>query len=76
MRVSGAKAPQRIPIEGSENNHEHWKNLIACAQAGRKDTWSPMDLAFRTQTVLHMAALAARNKVVAKYNAEQQRILL
>lgn len=76
VRVSGAKAPQRIPIEGPENNHEHWKNLIACAQAGRKDTWSPMDLAFRTQTVLHMAALAARNKVVAKFDATQQKILL
>ena len=76
LRVSGAKAPQRIVIEGSENNTEHWKNLIACAQAGKKDTWSPMDLAYRTQTVLHMAALAARNKAVAKFDATQQRIVL
>ena len=75
VRVPGAKAPQRIPIEGPENNHEHWKNLIACARDGRKDTWSPMDLAFRTQTVLHMAALAARNKVVSKFDAAQLRIV-
>ncbi len=49
------KALERFPIEGSENNLMLWKNLIECALEGRQDTWSPMDLAFRTQTLLQMA---------------------
>lgn len=75
VRVSAAKAPHRMPSEGPEHNHEHCKHLITCARAGRKDAWSPMGLAYRNQTVAHMAALAARNKVVAESNAKQQRIL-
>lgn len=48
-------AIERFPIEGSENNTMLWKNLVECALEGRTDTWSDMDLAFRTQTVLQMA---------------------
>jgi len=75
IKEKGAKAPQRIPIERPENNIEHWKNLIECAQQGRKDTWSPMDLAFRTQTVLQMAMRAHREGVTAKFDARHCRIL-
>ena len=52
---SRKKALERFPIEGSENNLMLWKNLVECALEGRQDTWSPMDLAFRTQTLLQMA---------------------
>ena len=52
---SKPKALERFPIEGSEDNLMLWKNLIDCALAGRTDTWSPMNLAFRTQTLLQMA---------------------
>ena len=48
-------AIQKFPIDGSENNTLLWKNLVECALEGRTGTWSPMDLAFRTQTVLQMA---------------------
>jgi len=75
IKEKGAKPPQKFPIERAENNTEHWKNLIECAQKGTKDTWSPMDLAFRTQTILQMAMLAHRNGVTAKFDARRLRIL-
>jgi predicted dehydrogenase len=69
------KKPQKFPIERPENVSEHWKNLIECAQKGTKNTWSPMDLAFRTQTVLQMAMTAWRESVVARFDARARRIL-
>jgi predicted dehydrogenase len=75
IKEKGAKPPQRFPIERGENNTEHWKNLIECARAGRKDTWSPADLAFRTQTVLQMAMVSARKGVTARFDAKRRRIL-
>jgi predicted dehydrogenase len=54
----GRKSIEKFPIEGSENNLMLWKNLVECALEGRQDTWSPMDLAFRTQTMLQMAMSA------------------
>jgi len=49
------KGIEKFPIQGGEDNTLLWKNLIDCALEGRQDTWSPMDLAFRTQTLLQMA---------------------
>ncbi len=69
------KKPEKFPIEQPENILNHWKNLIECAQQGRKDTWSPMDLAFRTQTILQMAMMAYRDSVVARFDARARRIL-
>jgi len=69
------KKPEKFPIERPENNLELWKNLIECAQQGRKDTWSPMDLAFRTQTVLQMAMLSWREEVVVRFDPRSRRIL-
>jgi predicted dehydrogenase len=69
------KKPEKFPIERPENNLDHWKNLIECAQKGTKNTWSPMDLAFRTQTVLQMAMLAYRESAVARFDARSRRIL-
>jgi predicted dehydrogenase len=74
IREKGAKPPQRIPIENPQKDAEHWRNLIECAQQGRKDTWSPMDLAFRTQTVLQMAMLAHRKGVTAKFDPKRLRL--
>ena len=75
IKEKGAKPPQRFPIEHGENNTEHWKNLIACAREGRKDTWSPADLAFRTQTVLHMAMLSMRKGVTARFDPKSRKIV-
>lgn len=72
-----AKPPQKIPIERGEDNVEHWKNLLACSRAGKKaDLWSPMDLAFRTQTILHMAMLGFRAGKTAKFDTAKRAIVL
>jgi len=76
IRAKGAKAPQRIPIERGEDNTRHWKNLIDCCKTRSQTTWSPMDLAFRTQTVLHMATLALREGKVARFDAKACKIVL
>ena len=75
IREKGAKTPQRIPILHGENNLELWKNLITCAREGRKDTWSPAELAFRTQTVLHMAMQSHRKGVTAKFDPKRREIV-
>ena len=76
IRMRGAKKPQRFAIERGEDNVQHWKNLLDCARAGTKETWSPMDLAFRTQTVCQMAALALRETKVAKFDPKAKKIIL
>lgn len=76
IREKDGKLDQRFPIEYGEDNTAHWKNLITCAQTGRKNTWSPMDLAFRTQTALQMAALGARQGKVVHFDAQRRQIVL
>jgi len=76
LQVREAKAPQRIPIERAENNVEHWRNLIECSRGRNKQTWSPMDLAFKTQTVLQMAMLAHKNVKTARFDSKAKEIIL
>jgi len=75
IRVTGAKEPKTIPIERAEDNIEHWRNLIECCRKRNKETWSPMDLAFRTQTVLQMAMMSYWEKRTMGFNLEQKEIL-
>ena len=76
LRTKDAKPDQRFPIAHGENNIALWRNLIECAQKGTKDTWSPMNLAFRVQTVLQMASLAYRQDKVAHFDAKEQKIII
>ena len=76
VHTRGAKKRQTFPIEGGEDNIQHWKNLLDCARAVRKDTNSPMDLAFRTRTVLRMAMLGRQAGKTAKFDAKQRKIVL
>ena len=76
VRVRGAKKAQRFKIERGENNLDLWKNLIACARTGNKATWSPMDLAFKVQTMLQMAMLGQRAGKVARFDQKSKRIVL
>ena len=69
---SKTPAVQKFAIPGNEDNLMLWKNLVECALAGRTDTWSPMDLAFRTQTVLQMAMLANRANKAAVFDAAKR----
>lgn len=73
----GAKAPQKIPIERAENNTDLWRNLLDCVRSGKKaDLWSPMDLAFRAQTVLQMAMLGFKAGKTARFDAAKREIVL
>ena len=72
---SSKKGIERFPIDGSEDNLMLWKNLIECALAGRTDTWSPMDLAFRTQTVLQMAMASHLNGKTMRFDAVKREMV-
>jgi predicted dehydrogenase len=75
VREKGAKKPQRIPIEGGESVIEHWRNLVECVQRNApQELWSPMDLAFRTQTMLQMAMLADRGGRTMHFDAAKLEI--
>jgi predicted dehydrogenase len=76
VQIKDAKPPQRIPIERGEDNTEHWRNLIACCRSRDKKTWSPMDLAFRTQTVLQMAMVAWQAGKTARFDTSKQQIVV
>jgi predicted dehydrogenase len=70
IQERGAKAPQSFPIQRAENNTDHWKNLLDNARAKKTDTWSPMDLALRTQAVLQMAMKAWKEGRTSRFNPE------
>lgn len=73
----GAKPPQKIAIERAENNVDLWKNLLGCVRSGKKaDLWSPMDLAFRAQTVLQMAMLGFKAGKTARFDETRREIVL
>ena len=74
VRVQGAKQPVSIPIEGGEDNVAHWANLLDNHRSGTQDTWSPIDLAYRTQTVMIMAMLSCRQRRVAGFDTAAQKI--
>ncbi|MBN2376049.1 MAG: Gfo/Idh/MocA family oxidoreductase [Sedimentisphaerales bacterium] len=76
LRIQGAKEPQRIAINHSEDNIQHWRNLIECCRKRDKQTWSPMDLAFRTQTVLQMAMLSHRMGRTAEFDKAKRSIVI
>ncbi len=78
VRKKGAKKPRRIAIEGGEDNVRHWKNLLDCARGTiqRDALYSPMDLAFRTQTALQMAVLGWKEGKVARFDQDKQEIVL
>jgi len=73
---SRKKAIERFPIKGGENNQLLWKNLIECALEGRRDTWSPMDLAFRTQTVLQMAMAGDQNGKTIRFDPGKREMIV
>jgi predicted dehydrogenase len=70
------KEPQRFPIEEGENMLHHYQNLIECCHNKSRDTWSPADLAYYTQTALIMGMLSLREEKMARFDAEKQVIVL
>ena len=76
IREKGAKRSPRFAIERGENVGYHWQNFIECCRKRDKNTNSPMDLAFRTQTPLHMAMLGYKAGRTAKFDADKMSIIL
>lgn len=70
IREKGAKPPQRFAIEGSEDNVTHWRNLLNGCRTRNKQTFSPMDLAFRTQTTLQMAMQSFLTRKTVGFDAK------
>ena len=70
------KALERFAIPGSENNLLLWKNLIECALEGRQDTWSPMGLAFRTQTLLQMAMASHLQGKTVRFDVTKREMVI
>lgn len=62
------RKPRAIPIEGSEDNLEMWRDLIRRSRAKDPATLCPMELAFRTQTVLQMAMRSHQAGRTARYD--------
>jgi hypothetical protein len=69
------KQRQVFPIEHGEDNVEHWRNLLQCCRDRNKATWSPMDLAFRTQTILQMAMQSMYSGRTARFDAAAREIV-
>ena len=70
------KPPQRFPIERKENLLDHWRNLIECCRTRTKDTFSPADLAYYTQTALIMGMLAFRKNKTARFDPVREAIVI
>ena len=70
------KKPQRFGIEHGEDFTDYWRKFLACCRAGTKDTQSPMDLAYHTQTALQMGMMGLREGKTARFDPERERIVL
>jgi predicted dehydrogenase len=76
LRIKGAKKPQRFPIERPESMIDYFRHFLDCSRAGNPDTWSKMDLAFRTQTVLQMGMLGMKAGKTANFDQEKRSIII
>lgn len=70
------KKEQRFAIDHGEDMVEYMRSFITACHEGKKDTLSPMDLAFRVQTPLQMGILSLRQDEVALFDQEKQTIQL
>lgn len=70
------KKEQRFAIERGEDMVGYFQHFIDCCRTRNRDTYSPMDLAFRVQTALQMGTLALRQDKVAHFDAAKEEIVL
>ena len=70
------KKPQRFAIEHGEDFVGYWKKFLDCCRASEQNTLSPMDLAYHVQTALQMGMLGLRENEVARFDPDQEKILL
>jgi predicted dehydrogenase len=70
------KKAQRFAIEHGEDFVGYWKKFLDCCRAGKPETLSTMDLAYHVQTALQMGMLALRAGKTARFDAENEKILV
>ncbi len=70
------KKPQRFAIEHGEDFVGYWKKFLDCCRTRQRDTLSPMDLAYRVQTPLQMGMLGLQEGKIAKFDTNQETIVL
>jgi predicted dehydrogenase len=70
------KKPQRFAIEHGEDFVGYWRRFLDCCRSGQKGTLSSMDLAYRVQTPLQMGMLGLRQGKVARFDPQEERIVL
>ena len=75
-RDANKKKSQAFPIKGREDNTNHWRNLLDAHRAGSQDTWSPIDLAYRTQTAMIMGMLSYKQRKVVGFDNGAGRITM
>lgn len=69
------KEPRRVAVEQPADEVEHMRRFIECVRSRSKETCGPMDLAFRTQAVLQMAVLSARQGRAMRFDLRKLAIL-
>ncbi|RKY09218.1 MAG: hypothetical protein DRP65_08070 [Planctomycetota bacterium] len=75
--VEGSKKKrQTFDIEHGEDMVNHMRNLVSCVRQGSQETFSPVDLAYRTQTALIMGMWALRAGKTARFDMDKQQIIL
>ena len=75
--AAGSKTkPQSFKIEHGEDFVEYWRTFLQCCRTGKKQTLSPMDLAYRVQTALQMGMWGLREQSVARLDRENERIVV
>ena len=67
---------KRFPIKTPETRDGHMVNFLTCCRSRQAETHSPIELAFRVQTAIHMAVLAMRSGQTARFAAEKKEILV
>ena len=76
LRERDAKPPQRFPIEGGEDMAAYFRKFLDCCRGRDRETWSGIELAFRTQTALQMAMLSWKKGRAARFDAKKRRIVV
>ncbi|MHC4509891.1 MAG: Gfo/Idh/MocA family protein [Planctomycetota bacterium] len=70
------KKAQRFAIEHGEDFTGYWQKFLDCCRSRQRQTLSTMDLAYRVQTALQMGMLGLQEGKVARFDPDQERILL
>jgi predicted dehydrogenase len=74
--IEEAGKQKRFPIEHDQDLADHWQNFLDCCRSRKKQTYSGVELAYRTQTPLIMAMWAFKNGKVAHFDPKKERIVM